>query len=149
MSQAIADLKAQIENDPSEPELHLALGVELAVGGDSAAAAGAWEKALELDPEFAEAHYNLGVLYGRIFFEDIAVDELWEDHTDEEILFENAVSHLKDALSIDPELTPALNNLGHLYAVKGLVKEAKEYYQASLAIAGDQTDIQNDLEALN
>ena len=148
MTQRIDELNARIEENPHDAELHLELGVELAVDGENAAAVEAWTKALELDPGLAEAHYNLGVLYGRSFIEDIAVDELWEDLTDEEILFENAVKHLRDALAIDSQLIPALNNLGHLYAIRGRFEEAKTCYEDSLRIDADQPDVREDLSTL-
>jgi tetratricopeptide (TPR) repeat protein len=100
-------------------------------------------------PMAPEIHLNLGLLYGKCLLDDLAINEYWEDHTDEEILFEYALTHFKKALDIDPELTMALNNMARICAVKGHTDEAREYYRQSLEIDPDQVKVLDDLETLD
>ncbi|MFZ0959847.1 MAG: tetratricopeptide repeat protein [Terriglobia bacterium] len=70
--------------------------------------------ALETDPTYAEAHYNLGTLY------------LKQGKTDE------ARQHLLRALELRPEYPDALNNLGLLAAQAGEALEAIRYFQEAI-----------------
>ncbi len=148
MAMNLEELKERVQADPENAALRMEFGVALAESGRNDEAAVELEKAVALDPANAEAHYNLGVLYGKCLREDLAVDELWEDHSDEEILFENATAHFTAALELDPSLTAALNNLGHLYAIRGSVEEAKNFFRESLKIDPDQDEVMADLNDL-
>ncbi|HEV2232332.1 MAG TPA: FG-GAP-like repeat-containing protein [Terriglobia bacterium] len=75
--------------------------------------------ALETDPDYAEAHYNLGTLY------------LKQGKPDE------ARRHLQRALELRPEYPDALNNLGLLAAQAGETPEAIRYFQEAI---GQQPD---------
>jgi tetratricopeptide (TPR) repeat protein/thiol-disulfide isomerase/thioredoxin len=70
--------------------------------------------ALETDPTYAEAHYNLGTLY------------LKQAKADE------ARNHLLRALELRPEYPDALNNLGLLAAQAGETPEAIGYFQEAI-----------------
>ncbi len=99
-------------------------------------------------PLAPEIHYNLGLLYGRCLIEDLSTNEYWEDHTNEEILFESAVTHYLKAVDIAPEMFEAYNNLARLCAVMGHVNEARDYYNLSLSINSEQGDVIEDLATL-
>ncbi|MEO0407306.1 MAG: tetratricopeptide repeat protein, partial [Cyanobacteria bacterium P01_A01_bin.135] len=71
-----------------------------------------YQKAIALDPNFAEAHYNLGVLYESLQRPDDAAAEY-------QIVIQ---SNLND-LSVLTKLR-AHNNLGRLYILKGELREA-------------------------
>ena len=49
--------------DPSNPEIHFLQGLALRESGRLAPAMQKFSKAVELRPDYAEAHYNLGVFY--------------------------------------------------------------------------------------
>ena len=70
--------------------------------------------ALASDPDYAEAHYNLGTLY------------LKQGKPDE------ARRHLQRALELRPEYPDALNNLGLLAAQAGDNAEAIRYFQRAI-----------------
>jgi Flp pilus assembly protein TadD len=60
---ALAELERAAKAHPRDPEVLVALGVALRGHKQLDAAAQAYERALTLQPDFAPALYNLGVLY--------------------------------------------------------------------------------------
>lgn len=94
---AIAHYEAALRLDPNQPWVHFRLATILAGSPDRLGEAKTHaEEAVRLAPNFAEAHTFLGVLNAR------AGD------------FESARNHWRRALAIDPEFTPARNNLDRL-----------------------------------
>ena len=82
-----------------------------------------YRKALEIKPDYAEAHNNLGnALAGRG-----QVDE--------------AIAHYRKALEIKPDYAEAHNNLGNALAGRGQVDEALEHYQKALGLASAGNDM--------
>jgi predicted O-linked N-acetylglucosamine transferase (SPINDLY family) len=73
-------------------------------------------KAIELSPNDAEAHNNLGNTYREIG------------------KFEHAEKYYKNAIKIMPNFAEALCNLANILGESGRYKEAIEYYQKSLII---------------
>ena len=61
-----------------------------------------YEKVLDLNPNSAEAHFNLGIAYG------------------EKKLFEKQVSEYKKAIAINPKYVKAYKNLESVYREKGM-----------------------------
>jgi len=142
------ELKQRVKDNPHDATAHLDYGIALGEVHRFNEAVCEFEQVVELDPESVDGHYNLGVIYGKCLLEDLAIDELWEDHSDEEILFENALHHYKIAFDLDSTCVAALNNLGHLHAVRGCIGEAREYFLKSLEIDPDQAGIRDDLAEL-
>jgi superkiller protein 3 len=79
-----------------------------------------YQKALELNPNHAEAHNNLGALLAQL------------GRTDE------AMSHYRKALEINPNDNGAHNNLGVLLAQLGRSDEAIAHYHKALEINPDE-----------
>ena len=102
--QGVAELFAQgiaLEEDPNS----------------QAEAIAAYEKVLELDPEHAAAHINLGTLhYNR---QDYALSE----------------KHYRAAIAIDPRYALAYFDLGNVLDETGRVAEAVRAYNAALQLA--------------
>jgi tetratricopeptide (TPR) repeat protein len=73
-------------------------------------------KALELEPEYAEGHYNLAVMY------------MSEKKRDE------AIQHLEKAVQIQENYKPALKTLGELYLFKKDFARAADYFERYLAV---------------
>lgn len=68
-------------------------------------------KAMELEPQNAYYHCNLGVVYA------------------ERGLYENAIKHLKEATKIDPRVTAAHANLALVYSYQGQIEQARYDYE--------------------
>ncbi len=73
-------------------------------------------KALELDPEMADAHYYLGVVY--------ASKEMYKE----------AIEENKKVIEASPDYVNAHFNLGTLYHKQGLLDEALEEYEKTIQI---------------
>lgn len=74
--------------------------------GDDNTAFKFYQDAIAIDPNFADVHAELGLLYGKIFNR---VDD--------------AIIEFKKAIAIDPNTPGAYANLGTAYAVKGMIEE--------------------------
>ena len=78
-----------------------------------------FQKALQINPDYADAHINLGntlLQKGRV---------------------DDAIAHCQTALQINPRLAGAHNNLGNALLKKGSVDEAIAHYQKALQIKPD------------
>lgn len=73
-----------------------------------------YKKSLALQPSFADAHYNLGVLYA------------------EDRKFQRALVEYNLAIQFNPRLTEAHNNLGVVHKELGNMEMALECYQRAL-----------------
>jgi arylsulfatase A-like enzyme/Flp pilus assembly protein TadD len=62
LAQAEAEFRGAIRLDPGYASAFNGLGTALKMRGDAAGAVGAWERALELKPDFAYPLYNLGLI---------------------------------------------------------------------------------------
>ncbi len=88
----------------------------LAQKGQYEAAIPVWRKALELNPDHAELHNNLGAA----LFDTGSVAE--------------AISHLERALALDPENAKAHGNLANALAHTGRMDEAIRHYEKVLEL---------------
>ncbi len=68
----------------------------------------ACKQAIRINPDFAEAHFNLGVAYG------------------DSGMYKEAIDAFKQAISINPDFAEAHFNLGVAYGKSGMHKEAIE-----------------------
>jgi len=94
-------------------------GVALYYRGAFEAARDAFLKALELLPDYAEAHNNLGLVYSR----------LGEG--------EKAVESFRRALTADPKMGEAYNNLGFLYHTTAQFDRAAQMFGLAIENAGE------------
>ncbi len=79
-------------------------------------AAEAYKMAIDADPEYRDAHFQLGNLYDRIG------------------LLDHAQAAFERVLKINRSDAEAFNNLGNIFGQKGNVKEAIRYYQQAIEI---------------
>jgi FOG: TPR repeat len=98
---------------------HNNLGTALLQMGRVDEAAIHFQKALEVQPQYAEARNNLG----NVFFQKGRIDE--------------AVADYQRALEINPKLPLARYNLGVAFLQKGRVSEAAGHFQGALQIEPD------------
>jgi len=137
--------------------------VQLATSHQFAAAVPAWQKALELSPEDARAHNNLGVALaengksGEAIAEyrrSLALDgessqtnnNLGSALADAGKMSE-AVSYFERALELDPDNPRAHNNLGGAWAESGRLPEAIEHLRRAVEIEPELADGHNNLGA--
>jgi tetratricopeptide (TPR) repeat protein len=106
---------------------HNNLGYDLAHQGRPAEAIEHYQKALEINPDFAEAHNNLGTALlnqGRL---------------------EEASEHYHQALDKDPAFAEAHNNLGILLTKQGGTAEAIEEYRKAIELNPNCAEFYNNL----
>jgi tetratricopeptide (TPR) repeat protein len=109
-----------------------------------------YEKAIAINPAFADARANLGVAYKRRGNYEKAIEEyqkalaanpnMAEARTNLGLAYyhqgryDKAVAEYQKALNIDPLLAAAYYNLGLAYIAQGLDDQALEAYKKALAI---------------
>ena len=95
------------------------LGVAYGDSGMYKEAIEAYKQAIKIDPDDAEAHFNLGVTYG------------------DSGMYKEAIEAYKQAIRIDPNLAEAHLGLGLTYNNSGMYKEAIEAYKQAIRIDPD------------
>jgi len=103
------------------------LGYMLLKRGEVDGAIADFQKALELKPDFADAHKNLG----DALFRKNRVDE--------------AILQYQQALRLMPGNADACNNLGNAFSKLGRMDEAILQYQKALRLMPDNVDVHNNL----
>jgi len=91
-------------------------GISFARAGELEAAKNAFENALQLEPDFADALNNFGLLLLHLKNP------------------EKALQHLTQAIAVNPNFALAHNNLGNAFTALGKLEEALSAFDASLAI---------------
>lgn len=87
---------------------------------DAAECAQAWlERAIERNPQFKQAHFELGVLKEELGRKD------------------EAIAHYRRAIELEPEFLPALRNLALLYFERKDTKNTREMVQRALKVEKD------------
>jgi tetratricopeptide (TPR) repeat protein len=114
--------------------------------------AGRYDEAIQMLRELAEQypesplpHHNLSVIYLLRLQEDYEHLEVWEDLSDDEKVFEQAVSEAEAALALQESFVPALNNLGTLFALRGWWQDAINQWERSLSEEPGQPLVREDL----
>jgi len=106
---------------------HYNLGNALVSQGRFNEAIGHYQKALELQPDYAEAHNNLGLALanrGR---------------------FDEAIEHYEKALELQPDFAKAHNNLGAALANRGRLDEAIGHCEKALELQPDLAEVHYNL----
>ncbi|MCC6126279.1 MAG: fused MFS/spermidine synthase [Pirellulales bacterium] len=100
----------------AEAREHAAKGTKLARQGRMEEAIAEFEKALEIDPQYAEAHGNLGAALASL------------DRLDE------AIDHYRQALELRPEGAKTHNNLALALARRGKIDAAIPHWQCAVEL---------------
>jgi len=118
LSLGLSALKQAIDLDPDNPIYRNALGVVMLDLKRPTEAQVELEKAVQLDPNYAEAQHNLGLCYA------------------EQGRFADAIAAYRRALAIPTYTTPevAYHNMGNAYLAMGRLQEASESYRAALQL---------------
>jgi len=144
-----AALKA-IALDPNSGEAYTALGwVEMYRYLDRAAAAPSFRQAIELAPNYAQAHYSYAESlhpYDSIneVKEAISLDPLsplFHSGLAEMLLatgqFDDAIKQLRTVFELDPKFAVAHGTLGEIYTQEGKFKEAIQEFQIEQKLGGN------------
>jgi tetratricopeptide (TPR) repeat protein len=116
-SEGLAEVERALALDPTNPLPLRMSGDYLSSRGDFAAAVGAYERYLELQPGDAEVAFRLGVARGRS-----------GDAT-------GAIAAYRKAVALDAQAVAPRNNLALMLEEQGQLKEALEVAQAAFAHA--------------
>ncbi len=81
-----------------------------------------FKQAIRIDPDHAEAHYNLGTAYGKSG------------------MYKDAIEAFKQAIRINPDFTQAHYNLGVVYGESGKNKKAVKSYKQAIRIDPDYAE---------
>lgn len=106
-----------------------------------------YQQAIQLNPQYAMAHYNLGYIHQdsnptlalKYYQQAIQLNpQLVDAHYNSGLIYQShgqlneAIQSFQSALKLKPGFTPVLNSLGILAQKQGLLKEAQAYYQEAL-----------------
>ena len=130
---------------PKELNALLDTGQEQAEGGQLDASIETLRGAVERFADEPMARYYLAVACLMKLKGDLDHIELWENLADDEDLLGQAILECEEALALNPDMVPALNNLGILYALRGWYDKACEQWERSLSLSPDQPRIRQDM----
>ncbi len=125
----------------------------------------AYKQAVALDPNLAEAHFQLGVAYGLVEKEEETVEDklpgeveetpqkkgkkqVKEKKTNSDISFENAVKLYKKITAKNPKDDAAFYNLGRAYNKLDDDKEAQKALQTAVKLQPDNGEYQTEYGAI-
>lgn len=115
---------------PSGQNIHNNLGDVYARQGDMQKAIEEFQKAIEINPNYADAYHNLANTYQQMGQIDLAVE------------------NYQKALSINPKLWQSYQNLAAIYFNAGQYDLALENIQKALEIDPQNTQLQNNLKVI-
>ncbi|HZE70398.1 MAG TPA: tetratricopeptide repeat protein [Pyrinomonadaceae bacterium] len=113
---------------------YLEKGRELYRNDEDSQAVEAFQQALKLDPDLAEAHFRLGLAY-----------EALNKAEEAEAAYKAAIEAYKAFLTDNPNDAEAHYNLGQTYAALRLYSEAVKEYRQATRLKEDDSDIYCDL----
>lgn len=135
---------------PLEAMFHVNAGAVAVAGGDAMAALGYYKRALELDPESADACNNLGIALrtlGRFAEADVALRQAIRLRPDSASAYINlgivlrslgrmdeATKAFRKAIELDPGLAAAHNNLGNLLKAQRQYDDALASLDRAIAL---------------
>ena len=126
---AVVAFERAAQANPSASTLYR-LGTLLVKSGEVARARTAFERALALQPDLAEASNDLGALLAQ------------------QGEIDKAIERFRAAIAATPEYPDALNNLGYALLLTGRDEEARGLYEKALALQPDFPEALNNLGML-
>jgi tetratricopeptide (TPR) repeat protein len=121
--EAVAQFEEVLAEKPDDAvrqaQLRVDYGNLLADVGRTEEALAAYRRALELDPQLAKAHYNLGLT-------QLSLGQ-----------GEEAKGSFREAIALQPDYPEAHTNLGVVLASQGAVDEALEHYRTAVELRPD------------
>ncbi|NIP39093.1 MAG: tetratricopeptide repeat protein [Candidatus Dadabacteria bacterium] len=148
--QALEEIDVAEQMDPKDPEVHLIRGIILFAIQDLEGAEKSYKKAIELKPEYSEAHFNICGLFLNLERYDQAIahckkatdDRLYKSRdrafTAIGVAYFNkgdldmAENYYEKSLRVNPSLVYTRNQLGKLYVAQGRLHDAIDEFQAAV-----------------
>ena len=112
LDKALVDANKLIKAFPNNALLHNVIGACYAGLGQLGSAVKSYEKAIDIDPNYSKAYYNLGNALHELNLEGFG-------HSDD------PVESYEKSIAIDPNFAEAHNNLGNVFKDSGRLQEAK------------------------
>jgi tetratricopeptide (TPR) repeat protein len=145
--------------DKYRPQYDLA--VALYNAGDLSGAVIQSKKAIQINPDDAKAHTNMGNAFLKqdnidealqCFHRALALNPNYADaHNNlgnallKQGNTDDALQSFRRALALDPDLADAHNNIGNVFFKQGKTGEALQYFQRALSLNPDQAEAHNNL----
>jgi tetratricopeptide (TPR) repeat protein len=134
---AMANLQEAVKTDPLNPTIHYAVGASYDQMGNKEEAIKAYNKAIELKPDYFEPNYNLGALYvnkaasiideaNKLKLNDPNYDVM---KADADKLLEQSLPYLEVATQLDPKDQSTLLALKEIYTRLSMYEKLKEVNQ--------------------
>ena len=132
----------------------LAKGKELLDNNDTQNAILALERAVEIDPNLAEAHFQLGIAYGLVDLQNKQEGDVLPGDNENRVKtraekeFEKAATGYKKYLDANPKDDAAWFNLGRTYAKLLKDDQAEDAFRQAVKLNPDDADYQTELGAI-
>lgn len=140
-AEAKENLELSLEHEPDNKQLHYAMGVVNDNLGNYDEAVASYEKAIEIDPEYFDALYNLGIAYFNKAVEMNKEANEIQDNDEyaaakEKIMevFRQAIPYLEEARSLNPQDRNTVAALAQTYASIG---ETDKYEEMKKILDGE------------
>ncbi|MCC5877061.1 MAG: tetratricopeptide repeat protein [Candidatus Sumerlaeia bacterium] len=131
---------------PEELEELIQQADELAELGEPRKALRLWRRQIERFIDDPNAQYAYAQAAFRLLEEEIVTEKWWVSDVELVSLFEESLSALEEAVTIDETHFNSWNLMGALYALRHNFESAIPCWEKSLEINPDQIDVKNDLE---
>ena len=129
---ALASFKSLVDREPDNKIFRYNYGVLLLESNDYTGAEKQFLKALEIDPDYESATYNLGITYVKWGTALKITEEETENYTDEDIeKYELAVPYLEKVVERDPQNGEIWEMLGKVYTLLNLQDKATDAFNKS------------------
>ncbi len=139
-----------IKEHPNEPTLFNISGACYSAIGPMESAIKDFQKAINLKPDYAEAHYNLGVVFQKIaklddafssYEKALTINHAYpQAHNNQGMInlkrreLDIAVKSFEWAVAYNPNYVEAHNNLGAVFQELMMYEKAKEQYEKAISI---------------
>ena len=156
---AIIEIESLIKDYPLAPLLFNVSGTFYKSNGQLDIAVTKFEQALVLAPDYAEAHYNLGVTLRELdkieeaiksYKKAISIKNAYPNahfNLGNALLslkqYDGAIKHFESTIAFNPKFAKAYNNLGLVYKRLGKDQEAGKKFDEALVIKPDYAEAAN------